>query len=119
MMSQHDLGRAFENGAKRGRASNVRIVELCGGWTALVGYQWAAYAVRTNDGTIHYYKGWYGYSPSTSCQLSRMGMESMADRTHDSAARLSEFNVSALADLPDPVEAGTESNPRRRGRRRW
>lgn len=137
MMSQANLANAFERGEKRGKASNVQIVELCGGWTALVGYGWAAYAVRTNsppsqgeaaeagdshsesatDGTIHYYEGWYGYSPSTSCQLSRMGLESMADVTHDSAAELKEFNVSGAADMPEPAEAGTsDGTPNLRGR---
>lgn len=116
MLSQSNLANRFRDGATSGRASNVQIVELCGGWTALVGYGWAAYAVRTNDGTIHYYKGWYGYSPSTSCQLTAMSLEGTADVIHDDAAEVSEFNVSSVSDMPDPEAAGGTAPHKRRGR---
>lgn len=76
--SQHELGRRFRNGKTSGTASNVKIDDRENG-TALIGYGHAMYAFRTNDGTIIYFRGWYGYSASTSCQISKMSLRANAD----------------------------------------
>lgn len=102
MQSQETLAQKFQAGDKSGQASNVSIVRLVGGWTALVGYGWAVYAVRVNNGNIHVYPGWKDYSVSTSCQFTRMGLIDMADRLHDSDSErdrqptVSEFQQSPL-----------------------
>lgn len=110
-MRQRELAQEFASGAEHGSASNVEIVRLVGGQTALVGYGWAVYAVRSPSGTITAYRDWHGYSPSTSSQLTKMGVTHPADtcnpsdtyrercivdQWHPSAARLAEFDVSAL-----------------------
>lgn len=113
MMSQSDCARRFEEGATSGRASNVHIAELSGGWTALVGYGWAVYAVRDNSGTIHAYPDWHGYSQATACQLTAMNLSRAADTSHpegeysprfdvahEGRPPLRDFDVSALDDAP-------------------
>ena len=102
MVSQATLAQKFKNGDTSGQASNVSIVRLVGGWTALVGYGWAVYAVRVNNGNIHVYPGWRDYSMSTACQFTRMGLMDMADVLHDSGNEsdrrptVAEFTTSAL-----------------------
>ena len=77
--AQDELAKRFFDGETTGKASNVKIVET-DNETLLVGYNWAVYAARNKDtGETTYYKGWYGYSPSTSSQLTRMGLEVKAD----------------------------------------
>lgn len=94
MVSQTQLGEMFRNGATTGAASNVHIADR-DGYTALIGYGWACYATRDKaTGEVTYYKGWYGYSPSTSCQLSKLGL-SMSEHTSDESPTASE-GVSAL-----------------------
>lgn len=110
-MRQRELAERFAEGATDGKASNAQIRRLVGGQTALVGYGWAVYAVRSPSGTITAYRGWYGYSPATSTQLTRMGISHPADvrvdpdtyRTRQipdqyvlDCARLADFDVSAL-----------------------
>ena len=106
----------FQAGKESGKASNVSIHRLAGGWTALVGYGWAVYAVRDNSGTIHAYRGWHGYSPATSTQLTKMGISHphdtsfnetdryMSDRCivdvfHDGRPTHSEFQRSSLDEI--------------------
>lgn len=77
MIAQRDLARQFESGEDADfipDASNVKVVETSKeGYDALlIGFGHAVYAARRDDGTIVYFEGWYGYSPSTSCQLSKM-----------------------------------------------
>lgn len=81
MISQHDLRKRFFNGKDSGKASNVQIRKLSGGYTALVGYGHAVYSVRSSNGTVVTYGGWYfqncrGYSGSNSTkgQFSQMGL---------------------------------------------
>jgi len=73
MTSQRELGRAFHRGQTSGTASNVEIEDF-GDFTALLGYGHAVYAVRLKDTGEVIGFGWYGYSQSTSCQLSKMGI---------------------------------------------
>lgn len=80
-MNQKELGNEFRRGATSGKASNVQIIEK-DGKTQLVGYGHAVYAEREN-GHITVYTGWYGYSKSTSCQFTKMGLKEMADETVD------------------------------------
>ena len=83
MFSQNELGKRFANGATSGKASNVEIVET-DNETLLVGYGWAVYASRNKQtAEITHYEGWYGYSSSTSCQLSRLGCRANADKIID------------------------------------
>lgn len=78
-MSQRELGRAFQNGATEGKASNVQLMDL-DDVTAVVGYGWAIYAYRDKEtGTITAHRGWHGYSPSTSSQMTRMRLSHPAD----------------------------------------
>lgn len=74
--SQAELGRRFARGETTGTASNVELIEFADGSTGLVGYGWALYARRLRDGTTVKFGGWYGYSPSTSCQFARLGLHS-------------------------------------------
>lgn len=73
--AQAELGHRFRQGAESGKASNVEIQDF-GDYTALVGYEWAVYAVRNKEsGKVIYFKGWYGYSQSTSCQISKLRLQ--------------------------------------------
>lgn len=82
-LSQPDLAREFQNGRTSGQASNVSIRET-DDETLLVGYGWAVYAARDKEtGEITYYKGWYGYSTSTSGALTKMGLSVRADNVVD------------------------------------
>lgn len=71
---QAQLGQEFFGGAKEGKASNVEIKDF-GDYTALVGYEWAVYAVRNKEsGKVIHFRGWRGYSSSTSAQLTRLDL---------------------------------------------
>jgi len=74
MTSQRNLGRMFKRGETSGTASNVEIRDF-GNFTAIVGYGHAVYAVRVKDTGEVIGFGWDGYSRSTSCQLTKMGIE--------------------------------------------
>jgi hypothetical protein len=93
MVAQDKLGRMFVRGETSGEASNVRIIHFPYlGKTALVGYGHAVYATRDDDtGHITYFEGWYGYSPSTSCQLTKMGFPSVADSIENRQAKRGEL----------------------------
>lgn len=78
-MSQKELAREFANGGRHGRASNVRIHDVAGGYTLLVGYGHAVYAARASDGYIVAYRDWHGYSPTTSSQMTKMGVSHPED----------------------------------------
>jgi len=75
MASQANLARSFENGATDGKASSVEIRAVQGGH-ALVDTRGkgAVYAYRYPSGQVVAFEGWYGYSPSTSCMLTKMGL---------------------------------------------
>lgn len=73
--SQTQLGRRFFNGAVTGKSSNVELVET-DEEVLVVGYGHAVYAARDKDtGETTYYSGWYGYSQSTSSQISKMRLK--------------------------------------------
>lgn len=87
---QQYLGDAFFRGDTTGTASNVKIEEFPDlGVTALIGYGHAVYATRDQKTReITYYQDWDGRSPSTSCQLTKLGLSPRAtviytDRTAD------------------------------------
>lgn len=84
MMAQAELARAFENGATRGRASSVEVRE-CEGDHALVDTRGkgAVYAYRYPSGHVVAFEGWYGYSPSTSCALTKMGLSYVCRHDED------------------------------------
>jgi len=85
MMAQEELARAFENGATSGCASSVEVRELAGGY-ALVDTRGkgAVYAYRYPSGQVVAFEGWYGYSPSTSCMLTKMGLSPTCRHEDDS-----------------------------------
>jgi hypothetical protein len=86
-VSQHELGKRFFDGETSGRASNVELVDD-DDRTLLVGYGWAIYAERDKEtGKTTYHHGWYGYSVSTSCQLSALGLAQCDERTERSPRR--------------------------------
>lgn len=78
---QKEIGERFHRGESSGKASNVEIQEFEAlGLTAVVGYGHAVYATRDIEtGHTVYFDGWYGYSVTTSCQISKMRLESNAD----------------------------------------
>lgn len=88
MVSQRTLARSFENGATSGAASSVRIEEHDGGY-ALVDTRGkgAVYAFRYPSGHIVAFEGWYGYSPSTSSIMTKMGLSHVARHDDDRAYR--------------------------------
>lgn len=84
-MSQANLAREFVRGADSGTASSVEIRRLGTSDTALVDTRGkgAVYALRqvTRDhpsGHVTAFTGWYGYSPSTSSMLTKMGLSPKA-----------------------------------------
>lgn len=83
-MSQDKLVRRFAAGDDHGTASNMQIRPADGG-TELVGYGWARYAFRTDDGTVTIYEGWNGYSISTTQQMTKV--RRVADEADDSQPR--------------------------------
>lgn len=104
--SQHDLARRFKNGETTGTASNMKIVELRDGSTALVGYGHAVYALRKPDGHITVYAGWYmrnasrwAGSQSTKSQFSQF--RSIGDKTvaYSSASTSAERQMQDQADV--------------------
>jgi hypothetical protein len=97
MMSQDNLGRSFENGATSGRASNVEIREAEGGY-ALVDTRGkgAVLAYRYPSGHIVAFEGWYGYTVSTSCMMTKLGLSVTCRHDED---RVYRANATA-ADAP-------------------
>jgi len=93
MVSQSELGRQFHNGATSGKASNVEIHHLPKhGDAAVIGYDHAVYATRdVATGHTIYYSGWYGYSVSTSSQITKMRLEENADTIVDELKYLRNF----------------------------
>ena len=80
MTSQQDIKEEFERGETQLKAGNVEIRptnthgEERGG-AVIVGYGHAIYAYRDPiGGEITYFGGWSGYSPTTSSQLSTLGL---------------------------------------------
>jgi len=68
------MGRAFFAGETEGKSLHIKIVDTPDE-TLLVGYGWAVYGARDKaTGMTTYYEGWRGYSPTTSKQLTQMGM---------------------------------------------
>lgn len=59
VQSQRSLADKFRNGAESGEASNLRIVNLDGGFTALVAFDYHVLALRTGNGKVWAYAGWY------------------------------------------------------------
>jgi hypothetical protein len=94
MTSQANLARSFENGATTGKASSVEIREFepsdsdgsqsadsktpreIEGGHAIVDTRGkgAVLAYRYPSGKVVAFEGWYGYSPSTSCMMTKMGL---------------------------------------------
>lgn len=97
MVSQETLARSFENGATNGAASSVEIREIAGGH-ALVDTRGkgAVYAFRYPSGQVVAFEGWYGYSPSTSCMMTKMGVSPTCRHDED---RVYRANTTA-ADAP-------------------
>lgn len=82
MYNHTELGHRFFRGESSGRSSNVILVET-EDEILVVGYGWAVYAARDKEtDETTYYSGWYGYTQSTSQQISKMGL-SKCDRTVD------------------------------------
>jgi hypothetical protein len=81
-MNQRKLGDQFYYGDTEGKASNVQIEDFPDlGLTALIGYGHAVYATRDQKtGYTVYYEGWYGYSATTSCQLSKLELSHTTDQ---------------------------------------
>lgn len=69
MLAQREVARRFRDGATDGEASNLRIVQLAGGSTALQAFEHAIVAVRSpgdsprhataDGGYVVAYGGWY------------------------------------------------------------
>lgn len=99
--SQSELGDRFARGATGGAASNVKIRDG-DGYTALVGYGHALYALRDDQtGNIVAFTGWYGYSMSTSCQFSRLGLTAaQGEKTGRNATFVDDDNPKALSARP-------------------
>lgn len=76
MISQHELGKRFARGDDHiPDASNVSVEDASGadGVDAyVVGYGWAVYAARLDDGRLALFEGWRGYSLSTTCQMTQI-----------------------------------------------
>jgi len=68
------IGDAFFSGKTEGSSLHMKIVDI-GNKTLLVGYGHAVYGSRDkNTGEVTFYKGWDGYSRTTSKQLSQTGL---------------------------------------------
>lgn len=57
-LSHRSVVRRFTNGETSGKSSSLSISDLGDGYTALVGYGHAAYAVRLPNGTTVRFDGW-------------------------------------------------------------
>jgi len=87
--ANRDLGTDFFSGATKGKSLHMKIVDTPDK-TLLVGYDWAVYGSRDkNTGKVTFYKGWSGYSVTTSKQLSVSGLRG-ADIVSEKAPRLGE-----------------------------
>lgn len=68
MLSNEECVREFVNGATSGKCNRMAIIEgpreyagntpVPEGCTALVGYDWAVYAIRTSNGRVNIHTGW-------------------------------------------------------------
>ena len=79
MIPQYKLARRFKEGEDPDsipKASNVEVESAEGSddefEAYIVGYNWAMYAGRKSDGEIVVFTGWYGYSQTTSKQMSEI-----------------------------------------------
>lgn len=78
-LSNSDLYERFENGHDSGKASSQEIRRLSPDFVALVGYEWAVYALYDSvKGEITVFEDWSGYSSTTTKHISRLS--TMADR---------------------------------------
>lgn len=85
-----DIGRAFKEGKTKGKSNSMDIVDRPNE-TLLVGYGWAVYGARNKKtGKITFFKGWDGYSPTTSKQLSQTGLRG-ADIVLDKRPEVSDY----------------------------
>ena len=104
MVSQANLARSFENGATSGSASSVEIREIAGGH-AIVDTRCAGavYAFRYPSGKIVAFEGWYGYSPSTSTMMTKMGISPTCrhDDDRDYRANVTAADAPTTGDLDD------------------
>lgn len=101
MTTQRELGQAFEAGATEGRASNLAIQECAGGY-ALVDVRGPAVLAYRFPGThrIVSFDGWYGFSTTTSCMMTKAGVGPQARRDDD---RIDRADVHVHKD-PTPSE---------------
>lgn len=79
MISQRELARRFARGDDAESipaASNITVESAEGSddefEAYIVGYNWAMYAGRTPEGSVVIFDGWYGYSKTTSKQMSTL-----------------------------------------------
>jgi hypothetical protein len=83
-----------------GKSNSMEIVNTPKN-TLLVGYGWAVYGKRDKaTGEVTFYKGWDGYSRTTSKQLSQAGLRS-APHSSDRRPELNTWS-------DDKIEAGTQ-----------
>ena len=78
-----EVRREFLNGATSGKANRMAIVEgpvsyrgetvVPEGYTALVGYEWAVYAVRSDTGKVTINYGWYDWAREKRQRASKPG----------------------------------------------
>ena len=88
-----EIGQLFKGGATSGKSNSMQIIDSKDK-TLLVGYGHAVYGSRDkNTGEITFYKGWDGYSITTSKQLSQTGLRS-ADKISDKKPSLSDIDYS-------------------------
>lgn len=84
------IGHAFFDGKTRGKSLHMEIVDK-GDKTLLVGYGWAVYGSRDKKtGKVTFYKGWDGYSKTTSKHLSQTHLRG-ARKVSDKKPQLSDF----------------------------
>ena len=84
------IGNMFFAGETKGKYNNMEIIDK-GDKTLLVGYGWAVYGSRDKQtGEVTFYKGWDGYSRTTSKQLSQAGLRG-AKKVSDKAPRLTDY----------------------------
>ena len=106
-MSAGDIGDDFFKGISKGKAGNLKIVDKPDK-TQLVGYNWAVYGERDKKtGKVTFYKGWDGYSISTSKQLTTTGLRSRADKVIDKRKEVSyDMTLSSIVKSLKKVSKG-------------